>query len=78
MQNPLALAMGSISRTVTVPANDVLNVRYSVNLGGSVKDTLANGTKVTVITDYGKASRIKYVNSRGVLQFGYVASRYLK
>lgn len=67
-----------IIRTVNVPANDVLNVRYSVTLGGSVKDTLANGTKVTLITDYGKASRIKYINSRGHLEFGYVASRYLK
>lgn len=67
-----------MTRTVNVPANDVLNVRYSVTLGGSVKDTLANGTKVTLITDYGKASRIKYINSRGHLEFGYVASRYLK
>ena len=67
-----------MTRTVVVPENDVLNVRESFLLIGIIKDTLDNGTKVTVITDYGTASRIKYINSKGVLEFGYVASRYLK
>ena len=66
------------TRTVVVPENGRLNVRYTVALGGSVKDVLPSGTKVTVITNYGTASRIKYINARGVLEFGYVASRYLK
>lgn len=67
-----------MTRTVNVSQGSNLLVRYTRALGGSIKDRLPAGTKVTVINDLNGVSYIKYINSRGSLEFGYVASQYLK
>lgn len=67
-----------MTRTVNVSKGLNLLVRYTRALGGSVKDRLPAGTKVTVINDINGVSYIKYINSKGRLEFGYVASAYLK
>lgn len=71
---------GDEDMTRTVNVSKGLNplVRYTRALGGSVKDRLPAGTKVTVINDINGVSYIKYINSKGRLEFGYVASAYLK
>lgn len=67
-----------MTRTVNVSEGSALNVRYTRALGGSVKDRLPAGTKVTEINESNGVSYIKYVNAKGFLEFGYVASQYLK
>ena len=68
----------SMERTVSVGKGTNLLVRYTRALGGSVKDKLPNGSKVTIINDYNGVAYIKYINAKGRLEFGYVASQYLK
>lgn len=68
----------STERTVTVGQGSNLLVRYTRALGGSIKDKLPHGTKVTIINDSNGVAYIKYSNAQGRLEFGYVASQYLK
>ena len=68
----------SNEKTVTVGQGSNLLVRYTRALGGSIKDKLPHGTKVTVINDSNGVAYIKYYNTQGRLEFGYVASQYLK
>lgn len=54
-----------------------LNVRYSAMVSSSVKDVLANGDEVEVISERNGWSYIKYTNKNGRTEFGNVASKYL-
>lgn len=67
-----------MSRTVNVSKGSHLLVRYTRALGGSVKDRLPAGKKVTIINDLGEVKHIKYINAKGNLATGFVASCYLK
>jgi uncharacterized protein YgiM (DUF1202 family) len=65
------------TRVVNVSQGSNLLVRYTKALGGSVKDRLPRGTKVSVINESNGVAYIKYTNSKGSLQFGYVSAQYL-